>query len=225
MTISAFLIRLIFLALPGIVSYMLFRKLSERAKREKWEHLAQVILFSVIIYVVYGVFVWISGLFGYGHKELSFFKAVLDEKCSIVWGEVIIASLIGVPVAFVASYFYTHKFINNIGRVLRVTNSFGDEDVWDFFHNASDKPEYQWVFVRDHKTNLLFFGYILAYSGSEKERELLIEDVDVYNNETGKFIYKTKRVYLCRNRYDLTIEIPEICKETESGKLNLSKEN
>lgn len=208
MAVSAFLIRIIFLAVPGMVSYMLFRKLSGRTKREKWEELCQVILFSLIIYGTYSACIWFFGLFGLGRGELTFFKAIFDENVSIVWGEIIIACLLGIPVAFIASVIHTYKLINFFGRLIRVTRRFGDEDVWDFFHNLPEEVEHEWVFVRDHKTGLLYFGWIYLYSDSEKERELLMGDVDVYTNDEGEFLYKTEMLYLCRGRYELTIEIP-----------------
>ena len=73
-----------------------------------------------------------------------------------------------------------------------------------------DIPEYEWVIVRDHKINLLYFGWIQAYSDSYKERELLMGDVSVCDNESGEFIYETEWLYFCRNKYDITIEIPKI---------------
>lgn len=207
MTISGFLMRVIFLAVPGIVSYMLFRKLAGKIKCEKWEEWCQVVLFSLIIYGTYSIFVWFFGLFGWSKGELAFFKAILDEKIAIAWSEIIIASLLGVPIAFIASAIHTYKLVNWIGRLIRVTRRFGDEDVWDHFHNLPDIPEYEWVIVRDHKTNLLYFGWIQAYSDSYKERELLMGDVDVYTNDEGEFLYKTGMLYLCRDKYDLTIEM------------------
>ncbi len=213
MTISSFLIRIIFLAAPGIVSYMLFRKLAGKNKCEKWEEGCFVVLFSLIIYAIYYIFVWFFVFFGWSKGELVFFNAVLDESVAIRWQEIIIASLIGVPVAFIVSAVHTYKLINKIGRFLHVTRRFGDEDVWNFFHNLPEKQEYEWVYIRDHKTNLLYFGFIHAYSDSEKERELLMGDVDVFSNDNGEFIYKAKMLYICRSRYDLTIEIPLSDKE------------
>jgi hypothetical protein len=207
MAISGFLIRVIFLAVPGIVSYMLFRKLAGKTKCEKWEELCQVVLFSLIIYVTYSIFISFFGLFGWSKKELTFFKAIIDEKVTIEWSEIIIASLLGVPIAFIALAIHTYKLLNRIGRLIRVTKRFGDEDVWDYFNNLPDIPEYEWVFVRDHKTGLVYFGWIYAYSDSEKDRELLMCDVDVYTNDNGEFLYTTGMLYLCRDRYDLTIEM------------------
>lgn len=220
MTISAFLMRVVFLAVPGIVSYMLFRKLAGKTKCEKWEEWCQVVLFSLIIYGTYGIFVWFFGFIGWSKGELAFCKAVLDENAAIVWREIIIASLLGIPVAFIASAIHTYKLLNWVGRRISVTRRFGDEDVWDYFHNLSDIPEYEWVIVRDHKVNLLYFGWIQAYSDSYKERELLMGDVSVCDNDSGEPIYEVERLYVCRNKYDITIEIPKTqdrkeVKETE----------
>ena len=209
MTLSALLIRVIFLIVPGIVSYMLFRKLAGKPKCEKWEEWCQIVFFSLIIYGSYSIIIWFFRLFGW-KGELTFFKAVLNEKVSIEWSEIIIASLIGLPLAFIFSAIHTHKLVNWLGRYIKVTRRFGDEDVWDFFHNLPDIPEYEWVIVRDHKINLVYYGWILSYSDSNKERELLMGDVSVCDNDTGDPIYEIERLYFCRDKYDITIEIPKI---------------
>ncbi len=211
MDANGFLVRVIFLAVPGIVSYMLFRKLAGKAKCEKWEEWCKIILFSLIIYGTYSLLVWLSGLSGWGSGELVFFKAALDNKVAIDWSEIIIASLIGVPVALIAVAIQTYRLVHSLGRLVRVTRKSGDEDVWDYFHNLPN----EWVFVRDHKTGLVYYGWIHTYSESEKERELLMEDVDVYadSNEDTSYqsvLYQMKKLFLCRDKRDLTIETREI---------------
>lgn len=208
MTISALLVRVILLILPGILSWMLFRKLVGRAIRTTWENLCEIVIFSVIIYSICAVIAKSLARLGWSDHSITFFETVLDETAVISWYEILVASLVGLPVAFLASYVHTNKLINRFGRSVRITRKFGDQDVWDLFHNLPDKPEYEWVYVRDHKTNLVYFGCIYAYSDSEKEREMLLGDVDVYTNDKGEFLYKSKMLYLCRDRYDLTIEIP-----------------
>lgn len=75
------------------------------------------------------------------------------------------------------------------------------------------------MFVRDHKLDLLYFGWILVYSDSEKQRELLLRDVRVYNNSTDDFLYEVSRMYLSRESFDLTIEVPLV--QHESAKEHL----
>lgn len=221
MTISALLIRVVLLILPGILSWMLFRKLVGRTIRTKWEDLCEIVVFSVVIYSICVVIAKSLARSGWLDYSITFFETVLDETAVIAWYEILMASLVGIPVAFLASYVHTNKLINRFGRFLRVTRKFGDQDVWDFFHNLPDEPEYEWVYVRDHKTNLVYFGCIHAYSDSEKEREMLLGDVDVYTNDKGEFLYNTKMLYLCRARYDLTIEVP--ITDEESQKENKGK--
>jgi len=109
---------------------------------------------------------------------------------------------------FFASFFHTHKVINKLGHFFRVTQRFGDEDVWELYHNM---PGNEWVYVRDHKLSLTYYGWIYAYSDSEKERELLMQDVEVFSSEEkGEPLYHRKILYISRHRHDLTIEVPLI---------------
>jgi len=46
---------------------------------------------------------------------------------------------------------------------------------------------------------------------------MILTDVDVYENATGKLLYRSKVIYLCRQRYDLTIEVPPADNERTTG--------
>ena len=224
MDASGFLVRVIFLAVPGIVSYMLFRKLAGRTKSEKWEEWCKVVLFSLIIYGSYSLLARLFGFFGWGRGELVFFKAVLNEDVAIEWSEIIIASLIGVPVALIATTIQTYRLVHSLGLLMRVTRKCGDEDVWDYFHHLPDTPEHEWVFVRDHKTGLVYFCFIRAYSESESHRELLLGDVDVYTTGKDEILYRRVLLYVCRDKDDLTIEIPVIDQESNEEVQDEAKE-
>lgn len=206
MSLSSFLIRIIFLALPGIVGSVLYRKLKGKSSLKKdWEDVLEVLLFSLLSYALYGLGVVILNGVGWTHSTVTSFQAFFDDKIPVSWPEVLIASAIAIPLAFTASALYTYKTLNRIGRFVGVTKRYGDEDVWNYFHNID---EVQWVFVRDHKLDLIYFGWILVYSDSEKERELLLRDVRVYSNSTNDLLYEVSLMYVSRERFDLTIEVP-----------------
>ena len=59
--------------------------------------------------------------------------------------------------------------------------------------------------MRDHKINLLYFGWISYYADAEKDRELIIDEVGVYDL-SGELLYSSPSMYLSRNKFDLTIE-------------------
>lgn len=214
MSLSSFLIRIIFLALPGIIGTRLYHKLKGRRPQKDWEDVVEIAIFSVLSYGLYGLIVWAAHSLGWASPSFTAFEALANENVSIRWSEIAIACLIGVSISFVSALFYYQKLINRVGQAFGVSSRFGDEDVWDFFHNVQN---IDWLFVRDHKLNVTYFGWIQVFSDSEKERELLLRDVRVYSNSevedgsaTGKFLYEASVIYLSRNRYDITIEVPVV---------------
>lgn len=217
MALSGFLIRIMFLALPGIIGSILYRKLKGKTSLKDWEDVLEFFLFSVLSYALYGLGIEFLNGIGWTHTTVTSVEAFSDEKIPIAWHEIGIASLIGIILAFIASTLHTYKAINRLGRSLRVTTRFGDEDVWHYLNNIRNL---NWLFVRDHKLGLIYFGWILVYSSSGEERELLLRDVRVYSNSTNDFLYEVTLMYLSRDRYDLTIEVPRVQNETSEARPN-----
>lgn len=171
MDLTSFLIRIVFLALPGVLTSLLYRKLLGKRSAKELEDILEIAVFSVLSYGILFLIATILDKWGVSHISLTALQAFSDEKIPLQWREILLACFVGVVLAFVAAAVYTHKFIHRIGRFLNVTRRFGDEDVWDFFHNSPDIIS-QWVYVRDHKTNLVYFGWINTFSESEKKESL-----------------------------------------------------
>ena len=49
-----------------------------------------------------------------------------------------------------------------------------------------DKQGQEWYFVRDHKYDLKYYGAIKVWSDSEQDREFIMKDVSVFDNQTGE---------------------------------------
>lgn len=207
MTLSSFLIRIIFLAFPGIIGSRFYGKLRGYVKRPYWEYLLEIAIFSLLSYGLLGVAIGILDNLSILDIRFTSINAFFDEDIPISWSEVVLASLMSIILSLVASAIYTHKVINKLGRLVGATRKYGDEDVWDLFNNMQD---IQWVYVRDHKLGLIYYGWIYAFSDSEKPRELMIRDVDVYSNETGEKLYDADIIYVARDLNDLTIEVPSV---------------
>jgi hypothetical protein len=203
MKVSSFLIRIIFLFLPGIIGSVIYKKLKGGGIRKDWEDFIEIIIFSLISYSFYAITIDIISI-KWSVPQYTFFNALLDENISISYKEILTVSLINIPLAFAASFLYTHKIINRFGQFVRVTKRYGDEDVWDLFHNI---PNIEWVFVRDHKFNLIYYGWIQGFSDSKEERELLLRDVTIFDSLTGDQLGETNIVYFSRDRHEITIEV------------------
>jgi hypothetical protein len=240
MTISSFLIRLIFLIVPGIFSSFLYRGFRGKRAKKDWEDYLEILVFSVFNYVLFEIAFYLIALLTY--KILAIFNLALiqesnlpslnfeallaffDDK-SIITQSVIIdiigATLTGFFTAILASYINEYKLVNKIARFLGASKRFGEENVWYFIHRSSKD---NWMTVRDHKLGLMYFGWVEKYSDWwNDERELLMKNVKVYDNQTGNFKYEVGRLYVSRKFDDLTIELPDFT-ETQNNSLEKQEE-
>lgn len=72
--------------------------------------------------------------------------------------------------------------------------------------------------VRDHKLGLMYFGWVEKYSDWwNEERELLMKDVKIYDNQSGELKYEVERLYVSRRFDDLTIELPHFPAEKKEN--------
>jgi hypothetical protein len=124
-------------------------------------------------------------------------------------------------IAIISGYLFsileTRKVINKIAMALKITNYYGDTDVWTSF--CANKST-NWIYVRDHKLDLIYYGLLEQYSDPGEERELIITNVMVFSKD-GEFCYNCPRMYVCRQANDITLETPLTGKGEENGKINV----
>ena len=209
MELSDFLIRVVFIGLPGIIGEQIYQKLKSKSVRKDWEDIIEIVLFALGSYAVYGLIVEVLRRCCIWNLNPPL-RALFDSGIKISWLEIAGASFIGIILAFIAAYAYNRKWWNRLGQKLHVTKKFGDEDVWSFF---LDLPETaKWVFVRDYKQDLVYYGWIKAFSESEKRRELVLMEVQVFSNfasdSVPKALYEAEAVYISRESDEMSIEIP-----------------
>ncbi len=202
--ITSFFIRISFLLLPGIIGRMLYNNLIGKKPKKDWEEFFEILIFSLVTYIIYAN---LCSLFTTGEfiTEISIFNKILNEEIQIQWEEIYPATGVAIIITLIASAFHTYKIINKFGRLINVTKRYGDEDLWDLFHNT---PNIEWVVIRDHKLDLAYFCYEKYVSDLGNKRELILKDVEVFNN-SGQFLYKADAMYIARDDYDLTIEVPD----------------
>lgn len=214
MEITEFTFRIIIVGIPGIITYFLLSKLIGRVGKNTIEIVLLIFLFSILSYSLYSLLASIiCRIVGIDYSN-NIVDKLFKEADNVKHTDILFASSVAVFLSFIISYLYRYNVLNWIGQKIGATKKYGDEDVWHYFHNASDKQKNDgWIFIRDHKLNLLYYGYISVWSESEKNREIIITDVSVYNNEDGVYLYDTNHLYICRNIDDLSFEVPLIEKE------------
>ncbi len=126
------------------------------------------------------------------------FTSALDELgCALV-----VASVLSILWVFGRTHKVVTRLLNSIG----VTNHIADQDIWEFMFN-SDDPKIKFAHIRDYENELIYAGYVRAYSERSDIRELAMYDVYVFDQK-GNELYSTPYLYLSRLPSSITLEFP-----------------
>lgn len=212
MEISAFTFRLILLFIPGIITFTIIDSLTIHKERKLYQILLNSLIFGFICYVTYALLIYsitlLKSLFILLNvdREFTFLRALTDNSIKLDFKEIFITTCLSFPVAFLFTFFINYKILYRLAHKLKVSKKFGDIDLWSYIMNM-EMPE--WAVVRDVENNLMYEGWIQAFSdSSEDKNELFLRDVKVFRNSSGKELYEVPALYLARERKCLIVEFP-----------------
>ena len=213
MQLSLEVIKIVIFLSPGIFSMIIIEKLITHKKIDFDRFAIYSILMSFFIYLFHYFFWFLLHQMyvfcKWGSPIISDPKIILYEFLKsqdfASLSEFLTLILVGILISLFVSYSVNNKWINRIGQALHITTKYGDESMWDYFHN---NPNTTWVIVRDLKNDLMYFGWIKIFSddGSECD-ELILQKVTVYKNSSGELMYEVEEVYIAEDRKNLRIEI------------------
>lgn len=206
-------LRLLLLFLPGLLCAFLVAKLTVHRETKPFQLMLAAFVYGCLCYLLYFCIYWacIKGhnLFADTPRRTNFVfgKALLDVKVQLDFSEIVGASALAIPLGIGIGIFATRKWGYKIARFLGATNRFGNVDIWNYFLNSD---EVEWVRVRDTEDDLIFEGWVNLFSDEFKVNELVLRDVKVYQNSSGKYLYDVPAVYLARKPTALMIEAYEL---------------
>jgi len=197
---------------PGIIAAVICDKVI--VHQPKWDHFK----FGIYSFVL-GVTCYISlQILGY-YFDFLFSKYFIINKITWsnlkVWDiisdgnskirvlEVFQATMLAIPVAYFASSVVNFKFFNKISQSLRISNKYGDENLFSFYLTSK---EIDWVYVRDIKNNLTYQGQVVSYSENASIQEIVLSNVTVYSYKDSEEYYSVPSLYLCKNMGTFIIE-------------------
>ena len=207
MNIDILTIKLLFLFLPGIICAVIVARLTTHRDLKPLDYFIPSLIYGSLIFVIYNLLseLWNSILpeaWELPKYDILPTKDNLDSVISIY--AIAIAIIIGVIVAFVLSAIINKKLLHRLAKLLRITRKFGDRDVWSFIMNSEDTD---WLLIRDQEIGLYYVGQLTVYSDEEPNRELVLDNTIVYDNNTGKERYNAGSVYFSFPNEGLIIEI------------------
>jgi hypothetical protein len=206
MPVDAFIFKLLLLSIPGFLAFTIYKKtaVSRRESKSQFGFSGAfiVIICSLASCILYDLFVtFINMIFKTDYATTL--NNFIDVKMYTA-KELAILCIIAIILGFLFSLFESKKIINHIAFRLKITEYYGDTDVWTSFCANKNAG---WIYIRDHKQKLTYYGNLKQYSDPGEDRELLLTDVQVFS-EDGEYCYYCPTMYICRQSDDITLEIP-----------------
>lgn len=208
MELSAVTLRVVLLFFPGVLCAMVLHALTSHRERTTAQFLTSAFVLGVWTYLVLAgsrsACAWIARVAGWQPPpEVTFFYVLTNEAALISWGEIGCSAALAILLAFALAAAWNHNLLHRAAERLRISRHFGEMDVWEHFMNS---PQVRWIAVRDLAADRVYQGWLDAFSDSGADPQLLLRDVEVFQNSTGTKLYERKRVYLAPNKHAVAIE-------------------
>lgn len=211
MEIPELTLKLIILLIPGAVASIIFEKLTIHKKWNSFQFIANSILFGGISYLFAQL---VFNICRYDNSFDNFWLNLPSKE--IPFAAVIKAIITSIFVGFICAGLDNYKLVNRIGKFLKLTTKYGDENLYSYFLNADNVTE---IYFRDIPNNITYHGMIDSFSETNEFKEIVLRDVKVYEYETSNLMYSLDKLYLSRPKDNIIIEVPFInnMKTDENG--------
>ena len=206
MNLSEFAFRMILIFVPGIIAFKIFEKLTFHREYKASDILLGSLTFGFLCYLSYYlVFVDIPNHLGSTPPRIFHFSQILmNPNYKMDFGEILIVTvLVSVPVGLIATTIANKRVLYKIANKFRISEIVDNTNVWTKVFSSSES---EWVVIREYSKDLMYEGAIEFYSNGLEKNEIMLKEVEVYCNSTGKHQYSLPRVYLNLSRESFTIE-------------------
>lgn len=205
MEFSEFTLRIFWLFLPGIISFIIVDKLTIHKETKMHQIVINSMILGFVSYLFCFIPMFLFKLIFKINYHFVFLEALTNNELKLSFSEIISVTLFSVPIGFLAAFLINNKFLFRIAHRLNITRKIGDADIWSYIMNLEDQKS-EWVLIRDMENDLMYEGYIEAFSDSTEIDELFLRNVKVFKNSTAQELYEVPGLYLPRKRENLVME-------------------
>ncbi|MFW5895247.1 MAG: hypothetical protein ACOCT9_00735 [archaeon] len=207
MELSGLTIKLIMILIPGAICTLIIERLTIHKNWTPLKFIVNVILLGSLSYLIYQLFItipfWITGD-PRDQKILDVWLQLTDKK-EIPFDEVILGSVISIILGFISSAFIQYKILNKIAQGLRISDKYGDENLYTYFLNSPVTDE---VYLRDKENGITYHGIVDSFSENDHNKEIVLTNVTVYHSKTSTELYDLEKIYISSLNDNITIEVP-----------------
>lgn len=222
MQLSEFTFKILLLFFPGLITFLIinFITIHKEHKVHHW------IIYSYVFGIInYSIFTFIVGYIrGY---NILFYRSLWDNRIEPPISEMFWATLIGFCLGLLLSYLSSSKKIESF--LQKLNHRYLGLDLWHHVFSIGEEYLPKFVVIRDYGNNLIYEGYVKAYSDpTEETLAVFMTDVNVYlqnssaqedsTDETtenqaqedsyAKVLYYVQSLYLPIDLNKMVIEFP-----------------
>lgn len=201
---------LVFILLPGILSAVVADKITVHSRWDSFKFGLYALILGLSSYAILQIIIWFSDFALHllcsrplEWTELHIWDAALNGGAGLQETEIILSTLVAVPVAFLAAFLVNQKLVNKLAQKIGVSTKYGDESLYSYYLNAK---EIDWIYVREMDADLTYQGRIVSHSENDHMQEMVLTEVSVFRYSDSAQLYSVPSLYLSRPLGTLTIE-------------------
>lgn len=227
MELSDLTIRLLLIFFPGIIAALIIDNLTIHRGRDFKIFILNSLVLGLTSYFLLYIFLSSNNIIVElrGLKptwDLNFKHWLNDKNIPVNITEVVIVTIVAIVLAFIISAAINNKLLHRFGKKVKVTKKFGQLDVWSY---VFDSPDISWIIVRDNDNDLMYQGWLEAFSDTFEKNELFIREVTVYRNSSAEELYTMEAVYITKDCSNLVLEFPVVGEEKDGGERECLKKH
>ncbi|MBD3675708.1 MAG: hypothetical protein HUJ26_19525 [Planctomycetaceae bacterium] len=206
MNVSELTVRLLLLFFPGIICHIVVEWFTVHRERKPHQVFLLCFVYGMLAYCLYHAASQILRIPTLTMDVLNFSNESSrnDKETQVIKGwEIFAVTCAGVFLGLAFSFIHKKKWAHRLALACGITAKFGELDVWEY---ALASPDTEWVVLRDHKNGLMYQGQVLTFSDNEEEREIILKQVNVFDEKSGDFRFEVDKIYISRRKDDMTLE-------------------
>lgn len=225
MGLTEFTFKMILIFIPGLISFIIVDNLTVHRETKTHHWLIYSFLLGFLAYLCWFVFIKLSGCLLGIVIPFDFFDNLTSPQVKPNMGQISIVTIISVPLGLFVSRMINRKWLYSLAKCFGASDKFGDLDVFEFILNSDDVPK--WVVIRDKEADRAYEGFVSAWSDATERDGLFLQDVKIYENSSGEWLYDVPALYLPKKLESLRFEFPcvEYTQHMKFGDTRVGEEN
>lgn len=204
MEISASLIQLALVLVPGAVAALIIAALAfhKRISNVEFVFIASVI--SILSYAILELFL-APGTASILRAIATGFNTNPPPEINLI--HILYSTLISIGLGLAVSFAINYKLIFRVAKLFRISNKYGDEALYMFYLNIK---QINFVNFIDIENDTIYSGTIKMFDISGDYVEVVLGNVTIYSYEDARVLGEVSSVYLKRLGSKIVLQEPDV---------------